>query len=146
MGKWLGKVPAGYVDFRGATMTGAGKVTAPDAEHLPQFDVGFTGDVAISSSSLSFTVGAGATVADNAILLSGKSLSFPLATTVSLSFASRPAAGSRITLAEGVIDTSATTFTLGTVNGIDSSRLHLVATGTSLSVEVENRGIVITVK
>ena len=146
MGKWLGKVPAGYVDFRGATVTGAGTVTAPDAEHLPQFGAGFTGDVAITSPSLSFTVGAGATVADNAILLSGKSLSFPSATTVSLSFASRPAAGSRITLAEGVIDTSATTFTLGTVNGIDSSRLHLVATGTSLSVEVENRGIVITVK
>ena len=146
MAKWLGKVPAGYVDFRGVTVTGSGTVTAPDAEHLPQFGAGFTGGVAISSSSLSFTVGTGATVADNAILLSGKSLAFPSATTVNLSFASRPASGACITLAEGVIDTSATSFVLGEVSGIDSSRLHLVATGTSLSVEVEKRGIVITIK
>ena len=146
MAKWLGKVPAGYVDFRNVTVTGAGTVTAPDAEHLPQFGAGFTGGVAISSSSLSFTVGAGAAVADNAILVPGRPIAFPAATAVNLSFASRPAPGSCITLAEGVIDTSVTSFGLGEVSGIDRSRLHLVATGASLSVEVEKRGIVITIR
>ena len=55
MKKWLDTLPSGYVDWTGATVSGAGTVTAAEPKGLPQFD-NFTGTLEFSQESLDFTI------------------------------------------------------------------------------------------
>ena len=38
MNKWTGRLPAGYADFRAATVTGSGSVRVPNVANLPSFE------------------------------------------------------------------------------------------------------------
>lgn len=148
MAKWLGKVPAGFADFRNVTVTGDGVVIAPDVDHLPAFGAGFTGSVALSAGALSFAFDGSSTVASNALSLPGTSIAFPAEVAVNLSFASRPSPGVRYKLIEGDIDVSATAFTLGTVSGAGNRSLSLAYDGESgeLYVEAKAYGLVFSIK
>jgi hypothetical protein len=55
MKKWLDTLPSGYVDWTGATVSGAGTVTAAEPKGVPQFD-NFTGTLEFSQESLDFTI------------------------------------------------------------------------------------------
>ena len=148
MEKWLGKVPAGFADFRNVTVTGDGVVIAPDGAHLPAFGAGFTGSVALSADTLSFAFDGSSTVASNALSLPGTAIAFPAEVAVNLSFASSPRPGERYKLIDGDIDVSATAFTLGTVSGAGNKKLSLAydGEGGALYVDVRAYGLVFSIK
>ena len=148
MGKWLGKVPEGYADFRGVTVTGAGTLRVPGAKYMPTIGVGFTGSVVLSADTLSFAFDGSSTVASNAMSLPGTDIAFPAEVAVNLSFASSPSPGVRYTLIAGDIDVSATEFTLGTVSGAGNRKLSLAYDGQNgeLYVEAKAFGFVFSIK
>ena len=49
MGKWIGRLPAGYADIRQSTVTGTGTVQVAVGAQRPNFDRGFEGTVSIAS-------------------------------------------------------------------------------------------------
>ena len=147
MAKWIGKVPAGFAEFRNTTVTGNGLVRAPDFAHLPSFGAGFTGSVEISAGELSFTFADSATVANEALSLPGTAIAFPAEVTVNVEFASLPQPG-RYTLISGGVDGTATAFSLGTASGAGNRMLSLAvdADGGVLYLEARTRGLVISVQ
>ena len=56
MRKWLGKVPPSFIDWRDATVTGAGTVVASEPAYLPQFAASFTGTVVLTNAVLNFAL------------------------------------------------------------------------------------------
>lgn len=113
MNKWTGRLPAGWCDWRRATVTGAGQVKAPAKEVLPAFAPDFTGSLALAGD-LSFHVDAANNVMDALLLPPAAALTLPATGVVSVSFAGRP--------------TSCTLATAGTIAGFDPAGWTLQVT------------------
>lgn len=99
--KWQGLANEGYSALTGATVTGAGSVTAANAALLPKFDANFTGTVSVPlDGGIAFTLAtdAGATAVEGAFDLGGGALAVPsglAAVTVSVGQSGKkPRAGS----------------------------------------------------
>ena len=90
MRKWLGKVPAAFVDWRDATVSGTGAVHAPSGAYLPRFDAGFAGAVGLTDVAHAFGVDASGAVTNAVSLPAGADLVLPAAGTVSVAFANKP--------------------------------------------------------
>ena len=148
MKKWIGKVPAGFTDFRDVTITGSGVVEVQDMRYMPTLGAGFSGGVAVTTNHLAFAFADSAVVADNAISIPGAMLAFPAEVSVSLAFETSPSAGVRYTLISGSFDASATEFTIDDVRGAGSKRLQLVydEVSHSLCAEVVPRGIAVSIR
>ncbi len=84
MKKWLGKVPAGYVDWRDATITGEGSVLAPSPAYLPKFDAAFSGTVALTNTVLTFDADAAGAVTNALALPAGVTVNLPAQGTVNV--------------------------------------------------------------
>lgn len=56
MNKWLGTTAAPYGDLTRATVVGAGRVVASGRTRLPKLGSGFTGEVALTNATVSFTI------------------------------------------------------------------------------------------
>ena len=85
MKKWLDTLPPGYVDWTGATVSGAGMVTAERPKDLPQFD-NFTGTLEFTASTLAFTLDGATKTAAEAFDIGGATLKLPAEGVISLSF------------------------------------------------------------
>ena len=105
MRKWCGTVLPGYGDFTGATITGAGTVNVPSAAATPKFDSGFTGIVAFTNETLSFTIDASVspTAAVNAIVAANGTVSLPAAVTIEAAIVPPAVAGSYTLLSAGTL-------------------------------------------
>jgi hypothetical protein len=85
MKKWLDTLPSGYVDWTGATVSGAGTVRAGRPKDLPQFE-NFTGTLEFTAPTLAFTLdGATKSVAE-AFDIGGATLRLPAEGEFSFSF------------------------------------------------------------
>lgn len=143
MYKWLGVATGGACDWRRATVTGAGTVTAA-AARLPAFDAAFAGTLALADAALAFHVDAAGAVTDALALPAGATLALPETGALTVSFAGRPA--------------SCTLATAGAITGIDpaqwtatiTSTFHgtsrLVCTAGALRLEVVPSGTVLLLR
>lgn len=140
MNKWLGVATGGACDWRRATVTGAGTVTATAARR-PAFDAAFAGTLALADAALAFHVDAAGTVTDALTLPAGATLDLPEAGALTVSFAGKPV--------------SCTLATAGAITGIDPARWtvalepafhgtsRLVCTAGALRLEVIPGGTVL---
>ncbi len=110
--KWLGRLGADLCDWRGATVTGAGTVTAARSAYLPQFDASFTGALALTDAAPTFHVDAAGTVTDAWLLPEGATLALPSAGTATVTFAAKPA--------------TCTLATAGAITGFDAAQWQVV--------------------
>lgn len=143
MNKWLGVATGGACDWRRATVTGAGTVTA-SAVRLPAFDAAFSGTLELADAALAFHVDAAGTVTDALALPSGATLALPEAGALTVSFAGKPA--------------SCTLATAGVITGIDPARWtvalapafhgtsRLVCTAGVLRLEVVPSGTILLIR
>lgn len=134
MGKWLGRLPAGYGDVRGATLKGSGEVFAARANQLPKCAADFSGTVTVESGEMAFGLDGDAVV--GALSLGGADLVLPASVTVTVGLLGRPKAGDYV-LAEAKSIAGA-------------SDLNVVQTGMSgswpMSLRVENGKLMLTVQ
>lgn len=134
MGKWLGRLPAGYGDVRGATLKGSGEVFAARANQLPKCASDFSGTVTAESGEMAF--GLDGEVVVGALSLGGADLVLPASVTVTVNLLRRPKAGD---------------YVLATARSISgASDLDVVQTGMSgswpMSLRVENGKLMLTVQ
>jgi len=115
MNKWLGKLPAGYADFRSATITGSGVVAVEGPEYLPNLGDGFTGTVAFSRTVWNFALGKDVGDAEGLVDLTGHALSLPEEVRVNVD--TRKAAAGMHPLFKCSSLASETRFSVGTVVG-----------------------------
>ncbi|MGN0846247.1 MAG: hypothetical protein ACI4RA_02545, partial [Kiritimatiellia bacterium] len=87
--KWLGRLPGGWCDWRRATVSGAGTVTAADQAWLPGFDAAFAGTLDLAGP-LAFHVDAAGAVTDALNLPTGATLTLPAEGTLDVTFSKRP--------------------------------------------------------
>lgn len=116
MGKWLGKLPEGYVDFRNMTVTGAGELVLPTAAGMPKLGADFTGSVSVTTNELAFSFAEDATQATDVLDVGEHTLALPATVTVNLTFASRVKGDQPYVIMKGALQ-SETKFVLGTVTG-----------------------------
>ena len=110
--KWTGRLGADLCDWRGATVTGAGAVTAARGAYLPQFDAAFTGALTLTDAAPSFHVDAAGTVTDAWLLPAGATLALPAAGLATVTFAAKPA--------------TCTLATAGAITGFDAAQWQVV--------------------
>ena len=125
MNKWLGKLPAGYADFRGATVTGSGTVAVEGPEYLPNLGNGFTGTVEFSRVVWDFTLGKNVGDTAGLVDLTGHGLSLPAEVRVNMNC--RAATSGLYPLFKCSSLASGTQFAVGTVAG--SARISVVVDG-----------------
>ena len=85
MKKWLNMLPPGYADWTGATVSGAGTVTAERPKDLPQFD-NFTGTLEFTASTLAFALDGATKTATEAFDIGDATLKLPAEGVINLSF------------------------------------------------------------
>lgn len=108
MSKWLGKLPKGYVDWRGTTVSGSGTVTTATPMHLPKLADDFAGTVELTGDNYSFGVDGSRVVTNALVFGAGTTLALPEEGTVSVAFAGTPA--------------SCVLMTAGSFSGVDIAR------------------------
>ncbi len=143
MNKWLGVATGGACDWRRATVTGVGTVTA-SAARLPAFDAAFSGTLELADAALAFHVDAVGTVTDALALPAGATLALPEAGALTVSFVGKPA--------------NCTLATAGAIMGIDPARWtvalapafhgtsRLVCTAGALRLEVVPSGTILLIR
>jgi len=146
MKKWLGKLPAGYADFRDVTVSGEGAVKVPSLAAMPLFAQGFAGEVEFAASSLLCSFAPGAVEADCAHAFpAGATVKFANALAVNLDFASRPNAGRHLLVAGAIAD--GTEFVLGAATGLGGkATVKLVKADDGLYAEVCPMGTAVIVR
>ena len=85
MKKWLDTLPPGYADWTGATVSGAGTVTAERPKDLPQF-ANFTGTLEFTAATIPFTLDGETKTAIDAFDIGGATLKLPAEGEFSFSF------------------------------------------------------------
>lgn len=127
LNKWIGRLPKGYTDWRGATIDGNGTVLAPTAAHLPKFAAGFTGDVRLTESAdLAFTYRDG-TIAD-ALDFGGGSFAFAEASKVTVTVATRRRPGEYVLAEAGALTGKLPSLALsGEAANVGDSKLYALA-------------------
>ena len=89
MRKWLGKLPAGFVDWTEATVSGSGEVKAAKTEALPKFGGDFAGCVTLTGTEFAFHADASGAVTDGLSLPADATIALPATATVAVDFAGR---------------------------------------------------------
>ena len=91
MGKWIGRLPAGYADIRNATVTGNGTVSVAVGSQMPQIDKSFAGEVAVASGgNFEMTIETDTGDVRGALDCPAATLSLPASCTIALDFTDRP--------------------------------------------------------
>ena len=146
MRKWLGKAATGYVDFRDATVTGAGTVAVGSQEALPKFGSDFAGTVELADGTLAFTLDAtAAPQVKNAIKLGANTLKLPETVMVSVAVEGKAASGTYTLIEADMGDVDVGTWTLQ-VTGAGSLRSELVLKDGSVAVKLTDTGTVIFIR
>lgn len=143
MHKWLGKMPAGYTDFRGATVTGAGTLVAPSPKYLPQFDAGFTGALEFGGFDGPFVLNGG-TAATNLQDFGDRNVTLSSAVTIDITVVKRRAGSYK--LVAGTFDPAQTSLSLGTVSGFDSKRVSLRVEADGIYADIDSIGMLMFVQ
>ena len=144
MKKWTGRLPDGYMDFRGATVTGSGIVRAPTAAALPSF-TNFDGTGVVAQTAYEFTLDASATPAVPDALTVPCALALPAACTATVTCAAKPRAGT-YTLISAASFTQHTDWSLNTAGTTGNATLKLRATNNALLLDVINPGAAIVIR
>ena len=140
MNKWLGKLPAGYADFRGATVTGSGTVVVEGPEYLPNLGNGFTGTVEFSRVVWDFTLGKNVGDTAGLVDLTGHGLSLPAEVRVNMNC--RAATSGLYPLFKCSSLASGTQFAVGNVAG--SARISVVVDGGVVYALCQKPGICVS--
>ena len=147
MAKWTGDMNGKYTDLSRATVTGAGNVYSPSLRNLPTFDAGFTGALS-GGSNMTFTVDSSwnASAAVDAITV-GRAVTVDAACAVKVTLKGKAKAGvyTLLTVPSGTL--SGKTFALTLVNETGKGApAKLVASDTTLSIEILSQGTVLMVR
>ncbi len=142
MNKWLGKLPAGYADFRSASVTGAGVVAVEGPEFLPELAAGFAGTVEFSRTVWNFTLGNDVNAVGEGVDLSGHILSLPPA--VTLNFSTRGSVPGLHPIFKCDSFATETEFTVGMVDGRE--KISIVTAGGVVYAKCDKPGIKIIVR
>lgn len=149
MRKWLGKAATGYVDFRDATVTGAGTVAVASQEALPKFGSDFAGTVELADGALAFTLDAtdakAAPQVKNALKLGANALKLPETVTVNVAVEGKAVSGTYTLIEADMGDVDVGTWTLQ-VTGAGSLRSELVLKDGSVAVKLTDTGTVIFIR
>ncbi|MBR4651950.1 MAG: hypothetical protein IKO72_01185 [Kiritimatiellae bacterium] len=87
MKKWLNKVPKGFADVSGVTVSGAGDVAVGDALTAPRFDASFAGNVAVGGArAFEIAIDAATGEVAGALNAPGAVLDLPSACTINVDF------------------------------------------------------------
>jgi len=138
--KWLDELPAGYADFRQATVTGAGTLVVPSLKYLPQLGAGFAGSVELGGFTEAFVIN-GAGAAQNAVMFETYA---PKLVNATVDVKVTKSANGAHLVASGVAEGS--TVTLGNVTGFASERVRARVEGDKVYVDLIPRGMVFIVK
>ncbi len=130
MKKWLGKVPAGYVDWRDATITGEGSVLAPSPVYLPKFDAAFSGTVALTNTVLTFNADAAGAVTNALALPAGVTVNLPAQGTVNVT-------GSKRVHGAVLVDAGAVALGEQTSGVVEGWALNLTPANTEAKLKLE---------
>lgn len=147
MKKWLDTLPSGYVDWTGATVGGAGTVTAERPKDLPQFE-NFTGTLEFTAPTLAFTLdGVTKTVAE-AFDIGGATLRLAAEGEIALSFADGLAKPGSYTLATfgTLAEPGITNWTYPSRTLDDKYKIRISATNGALVAEVVSPGMCIILR
>ena len=147
MAKWTGDMNGKYTDLSRATVTGAGNVYSPSLRNLPTFDSGFTGALS-GGSNLTFTVDRlrNTSAAVDAIEIArAVTIDATCAVTVTLKGEAKAGVYTLLTVPSGAL--AGKTFALTLVNETGKrAPAKLVASDTTLSLEILSQGTVIMVR
>lgn len=144
MNKWTGRLPAGYADFRAATVTGSGSVRVPNVANLPSFE-NFDGTGVVTQAAFAFTLDPSATPAVPDALTMPCALDLPAACTATVTCATKPRAGT-YTLISAASFARPTTWTLNAAGTAGNATLKLRATNNALLLDVINPGATIIIR
>ena len=142
MKKWLDTLPSGYVDWTGATVSGAGTVKAERPRDLPQFE-NFTGTLEFTAPTLAFTLdGVTKTVAE-AFDIGGATLRLAAEGEIALSFADGLAKPGLYTLATfgTLAEPGIANWTYPSRTLDDKYKIQVSATNGALVAEVVSPGM-----
>ena len=148
MRKWCGTTLPGYGDFTGATVTGAGTVNVPCVAAAPKFDSGFTGTVAFTNETLSFTIDASVSpaAAANAIVAANGTVSLPAAVTIEAAIVPPAVAGSYTLLSASALP-APLDLTLSVDAGSSGKKsFALRRTASAIILDILPKGMVVTVR
>ena len=144
MNKWTGRLPAGYADFRAATVTGSGSVRVPNVANLPSFE-NFDGTGVVTQAAFAFTLDPSATPAVPDALTMPCALELPAACTATVTCATKPRAGT-YTLISAASFARPTAWTLNAAGMAGNATLKLRATNNALLLDVINPGATIIIR
>ena len=144
MRKWTGRLPAGYADFRDATVTGSGTVRVPNTANLPSF-ANFDGTGVVAQAAYAFTLDASATPAVPDALTVPCALELPAACTATVTCATKPSAGT-YTLISAASFARSTDWTVNATGTTGSATFLIRATETAVLLEVINPSTVIIIR
>ena len=147
MAKWTGDMNGKYSDLSGATVTGAGNVKSASLRNLPMFDAGFTGTLS-GGSNMTFTVNSllNGSAAVDAITID-RAITLDSVCTVTVTLKEKAKAGTYTLLTVPSGSLAGKTFNLTLVNETGrTARAKLVASDTTLALEIIPRGIVISIQ
>jgi len=144
MRKWTGRLPAGYADFRDATVTGSGTVRVLNTANLPSFE-NFDGTGVVTQAAFAFTLDPSATPAVPDALTMLCALELPAACTATVTCATKPRAGT-YTLVSAASFTKSTDWTLNAAGTTGNATLKLRATNNALLLDVINPGAAIIIR
>ena len=146
MGKWLGRLPAGYVDPRAMTVTGSGSVDAPSAAMLPKFAADFAGTVAAADGDMAFTLADGAL--SGAFDFGNGTYEIPADSTVTVDFPTRRKLGKYVLLSAGSLtgDVPQLVITGDEINVGDRGRISLAIEDNKLVLNVAGAGLMLMVR
>ncbi len=144
MRKWTGRLPAGYADFRDATVTGSGTVRVLNTANLPSF-ANFDGTGVVAQAAYAFTLDASATPAVPDALTVPCALELPAACTATVTCATKPRAGT-YTLISAPSFTKSTDWTLNAAGTTGNATLKLRTTANALLLDVITPGAAIIIR
>ena len=143
--KWLGKLRDGFSDFRGMTVTGAGTLAMPNPDYLPTLDAGFTGTLAFSQTTWSFTLPTdGSAAAVDAVELPRRTVALPATVAINLDVTGAEPGDYRL-MTVGAF-AGDTVFTAGSIAGLGRRQLQFVSGATGLSVRLLSKGTSILIR
>jgi peptidoglycan hydrolase-like protein with peptidoglycan-binding domain len=144
MNKWTGRLPAGYADFRAATVTGSGSVRVPNVANLPSFE-NFDGTGVVTQAAFAFTLDPSATPAVPDALTMPCALDLPAACTATVTCATKPRAGT-YTLISAASFARPTAWTLNVSGNAGDANYVIRVTETAVLLDVISSGAVIIIR
>ena len=144
MSKWLNRLPAGYGDLSGATVTGAGTLRATSWAQMPKLDAAFAGTAAAESAdAFDFEIAPDGSVV-GAILAPEATLALPDDCTANVTLPAARLKAGTYTLVN-CKSWGATTWTTSLTDPLASKReVTVSATDGKIVVSVKTRGFAIT--